>query len=566
MAGDNEVEIVVRAEDKTAVGFASARRGAKSLEDSVGGLDKVFAKAGDGFLQKLFGGSGPASALDFSGIKQQLIPVLGGLVASAAPLIAGGISAAVVGGIGAGGILGGVYAASKDPRVRGAFGELMSGLTPEKFGAESFVQPTIDAIGILKQTLAGTDIAGVLGKGSSGVPVFAKGISDFATNLLPGLDAAMSKSSQYAQIFASGFGDIGDALSDAITDMAEGEGAMDALQVILSGTADTIRVTGAALSWLANGFGMMADAAVPLANVANKLWGWLPGIGAAIRMGGDNAAEASGEYGDLSKSFTKIDQATRAVNQGLDPFNSYLKDAQSNAEALNVTLQDLFGSQMSVDQASLAWEASLDRLSGAVKENGKSLDITTEKGRAVNSALLDGVEAAMRQRDAMIKNGEGTQAANAKYQAAIDKLYALAAALGISKEGLDRIVGQYDITVITTYKSVGTKPNFNPGSSSYASQEVYGHSYGGVTGAETGGSRGGWTMVGEHGRELVKLPFGSSVQTNGATEAMMGAGGNSQRVELVIESSGSSIDNLALEVIRKIVKVRGGNAQTVFGR
>lgn len=52
--------------------------------------------------------------------------------------------------------------------------------------------------------------------------------------------------------------------------------------------------------------------------------------------------------------------------------------------------------------------------------------------------------------------------------------------------------------------------------------------HGGVTGAQGGGPRGGLTMVGEHGRELVRLPAGSRVHGNAMTEGMLagaGAGG-----------------------------------------
>lgn len=47
----------------------------------------------------------------------------------------------------------------------------------------------------------------------------------------------------------------------------------------------------------------------------------------------------------------------------------------------------------------------------------------------------------------------------------------------------------------------------------------------GVDSRARGGISGGLTMVGERGRELVRLPYGSTVIPNGTTEAMMTAGG-----------------------------------------
>lgn len=49
--------------------------------------------------------------------------------------------------------------------------------------------------------------------------------------------------------------------------------------------------------------------------------------------------------------------------------------------------------------------------------------------------------------------------------------------------------------------------------------------HGGITGAASGGARGGWTMVGEGGPELVRLPYGSMVHPAGTTRNMLASGG-----------------------------------------
>ena len=72
-------------------------------------------------------------------------------------------------------------------------------------------------------------------------------------------------------------------------------------------------------------------------------------------------------------------------------------------------------------------------------------------------------------------------------------------------------------------------------------------------------------MVGEQGRELVRLPAGSSVIPHGKTEAMMGSGGGQQLV-LRIDSAGSKLDKLLLEILRKAIKDNhGGNASKALG-
>lgn len=80
-----------------------------------------------------------------------------------------------------------------------------------------------------------------------------------------------------------------------------------------------------------------------------------------------------------------------------------------------------------------------------------------------------------------------------------------------------------------------------------------------------GGIAGGLAMVGERGRELVRLPHGSTVMSNSATEAALGRSGGPIQVSLELRSSGARIDDLLLELLRSAVRVRGGDVQLVIG-
>lgn len=66
-----------------------------------------------------------------------------------------------------------------------------------------------------------------------------------------------------------------------------------------------------------------------------------------------------------------------------------------------------------------------------------------------------------------------------------------------------------------------------------------GHAHGGIA--------GGWTVVGERGRELVKLPFGSQVMPNGTTEAMMSRGGGGGRYVIDLRINGRMLRELAID-------------------
>lgn len=100
---------------------------------------------------------------------------------------------------------------------------------------------------------------------------------------------------------------------------------------------------------------------------------------------------------------------------------------------------------------------------------------------------------------------------------------------------------------------------------------LFGHAAGGAIGAATGGSRGGLTQINEHGGELVSLPSGSFVYSASDSDRMMsswgkGAASGGGGSTLVLQSDGSRLSNLLVEVLREAIRVKGGNVQKVLGQ
>lgn len=89
----------------------------------------------------------------------------------------------------------------------------------------------------------------------------------------------------------------------------------------------------------------------------------------------------------------------------------------------------------------------------------------------------------------------------------------------------------------------------------------FGFAHGGIVGAAaSGGPRSGLTMVGEHGRELVKMSPGSRVYSNPDTERMLRQGGEGSAV--IGFDWGSTTDgtvgNAMLTLMRSAIRVRYG--------
>lgn len=87
---------------------------------------------------------------------------------------------------------------------------------------------------------------------------------------------------------------------------------------------------------------------------------------------------------------------------------------------------------------------------------------------------------------------------------------------------------------------------------------IPGLAHGGIVGAQGGGPRSNLTMVGEHGRELVRLAPGSQVHSNPDTERMLagrgsGAGG---AMHIVLEIPG--IGKLDIDLLNKTIQTNRG--------
>ena len=101
-------------------------------------------------------------------------------------------------------------------------------------------------------------------------------------------------------------------------------------------------------------------------------------------------------------------------------------------------------------------------------------------------------------------------------------------------------------------------------SAAWAHEQEY-HWYG-----AGGATSGGWIGVGEHGRELIKVPGGSTVIPNGQAQQMVAGGlaGGLAQVQLEVSASGSTaFEQFMVKALREWVRVKGGgNVQAAFGR
>lgn len=139
---------------------------------------------------------------------------------------------------------------------------------------------------------------------------------------------------------------------------------------------------------------------------------------AATQDQAGRALAAAGATDDLAKKSGASADAAKAATDAYQKLTGQLA-------ALGGALLALRGSEV-------AWEAAIDSATAAVRQNGVTLDINTEKGRANRTALDAMVTAAGKHMEAMLKNGESIDKVNAFAQTSSERFVAMAHSMGMT--------------------------------------------------------------------------------------------------------------------------------------
>jgi TP901 family phage tail tape measure protein len=208
--------------------------------------------------------------------------------------------------------------------------------------------------------------------------------------------------------------------------------SLDATNTSLAKTRERVSAMDMALAQLVQG-GSATEAAAAfdrLAEMAAKdgvsieeLKAMFPEYAAALEVAAGATDKTTGAIGEVGVA---ADEAAKQVQELKEAFDA------------------LFGIQMSLDRATIAYRESIVETTAELKAGKMTLNTNTEEGRANASAMLDQVDAAKKLRDANIDNGMAVEEANAKYQEQIAGLIALAVKLGFNEQAVRELLGVYE--------------------------------------------------------------------------------------------------------------------------
>jgi hypothetical protein len=160
---------------------------------------------------------------------------------------------------------------------------------------------------------------------------------------------------------------------------------------------------------------------------------------------------------EFYNSNVKAKDGTEKTAQAQDVLNDSMATAEDKVKAFRAQLDQLGGGYLTVDAAQDRFQASVDSFTESVKDNGRTLDGNTEKGRANKDALRGIAESA---RDAAVAAFEvsGSQKdANVQLSKGRDAFIRAARAAGLTGDKAQRLADKYGLIP----KVVPTKAKFD---------------------------------------------------------------------------------------------------------
>lgn len=452
--------------------------------------------------------------------------------------------------------------------------------------------------------------ADVMGKKIAAGGTSAKDALQQTLNKLSAMEPGVERNTAAVALFGTKAEDLGNALYDMDLDTAADKfgkfgGSVEAALQKLSNVSGAEKFDRAMSNAKAN-VGNFLDS-LGSSDAMDEIQGKFALLKQAMEeflaTGDSSSLDALKEkFPELAEGIDAFVKANGGAKESMDDASASAKDYEGNLQSLIDAKRELAGEVLSLRDAERGWQEAIDDAAQAIKDNGKTLDLNTEKGRNNQEALDDLADQALDTADAMTKNGKSVKDVNGFLERAGDEFIRTGTKMGMAKGEAVRLAIQLGLipnNVSTRMQLLGMSYAqaraeqfrnliYSIPSTKYVSLRVSaqgsGHYFaeqesGGITGhrpmltAATGGARNGPTMVNEAGPEIASLPNGSKVATAGATQAMLdsglitlGEGGGSSTAPRVVElRAGDDLTRVMLKNIREAVRDQGGNVQFVLG-
>jgi len=162
-------------------------------------------------------------------------------------------------------------------------------------------------------------------------------------------------------------------------------------------------------------------------NVITKIVKFLPGGNALIEKLGELTKDAGDAMKDTGPAAETWEESQKRLNEQVDIANKTIQDQLD-------LLDEWYGEVKSQEEATIGFQQSIDDAAASIKENGKTVDVHTEKGRNNRKSLLDLAQGNKDLVDAMRNNGAASDKLVAQNEAGRRKFVEVAGAMGMGKK------------------------------------------------------------------------------------------------------------------------------------
>jgi hypothetical protein len=382
-----------------------------------------------------------------------LVKALVGVAVIAAPGIGAAIGAAVASGVGLAGIGGGIALAARDQRVKDAANDLADQvMEPLNRIGKRFVGPVVDALNNELAPAAMNALGNLeepMNRMSSLVDDLARGVGGFSVRFSDGFAKTLDNAYPVVRRLAEELPELGDALGDMLAEMTEGEGATMAIVGALDSLESALRVTGETVGWLSDRFSEQVNMGAAMTGSLEDIYGWVPIVGDQIANANNHLEKWQGNQVGVRIELNKTATALPEVSKETTILTGTMGAAIDAAEGLKKAFDLINGATLSQREATREYEEAIDAVTEGIKENGKTLDVHTEKGRA-NQANLDALVgktsnlAQATYDETLAKHGAvaAETAAARVYERGRAQLIRSAMAMGLSKKEAQKLADQ----------------------------------------------------------------------------------------------------------------------------
>lgn len=170
------------------------------------------------------------------------------------------------------------------------------------------------------------------------------------------------------------------------------------------------------------------------------------GANKEVRQAKQNAKDHAEAMGEDAKATDKAGDSTQRFGEQTKDAGDKTKEMREEVRRLASQMQAYIEQAYTTRDANRAYEAAIDDATKSVKENGRTLDISTEKGRENQAALDQIAQTALTVAESNLKQGASFDRVSKQVRHARDDFIDMARKMGMSREAARKLADRLGLT------------------------------------------------------------------------------------------------------------------------